>query len=192
MPDYSQGKIYKIISSECDLVYYGSTVLPLSKRFSLHKSEFKRWTNGLTKQCCSSFKIIEKGNSEIVLLENYPCQNEIELKTRERFYIENNDCVNKIIPNRTIKEHKKQYYQLNREIILEKDKKRRQENSEKILEQRRQHYHENKDLISELRKEKISCEFCGSIVTKNHIRRHQRSEKCLSHQNQDDDVKDCF
>jgi hypothetical protein len=192
MKDYSKGKIYKIISSECDDVYYGSTVLTLNKRFSLHKSAFKRWTNGLIKKYCTSYEIIEKGNYQIVLLEDYPCQNEIELKTRERFYIENNDCVNKIIPNRTIKEHKKQYYQLNREIILEKDKKRRQENREKISEKRRQHYHENKELFSELRKEKISCEFCGSIIRKQHIRRHQRSQKCLSYQHQHDNIADCF
>jgi len=128
MSDYSQGKIYKIISSECDLVYYGSTVQPLNKRFSIHKSKFKRLTNGLTKQYCSSFKIIEKGNSEIVLVENYPCQNKIELELREAEYIKNNDCVNKIIPCRTIKE----WREANREKILEQNKEYYQENKEQL------------------------------------------------------------
>jgi hypothetical protein len=181
MPDYSKGKIYKIISSECDLVYYGSTVLPLNKRFNKHKSAFKRWTNGFIKKYCTSYEIIEKGNSQIVLIEDYPCQNEIELESREAEYIKNNKCVNEKIPKRITKEQKKQYNEIYNK-----------ENREKILEQRREHYHENKELISELRKEKITCEFCGNIIRKQHIRRHQRSQKCLSHQHQHDDVTDCF
>jgi hypothetical protein len=181
MTDYSKGKIYKIISSECDDVYYGSTVIPLNKRFSVHKSDFKRWTNGLIKKYCTSYEIIEKGNSQIVLIEDYPCQNEIELELREAEYIKNNKCVNVIIPKRITKEQKNQY-----------NKNYRKENREKILEQRREYYHENKELFLEQKKKKITCEFCGSIVTKHTIRRHQRSQKCLSYQHQHDDVTDCF
>jgi hypothetical protein len=181
MKDYSKGKIYKIISSECDDVYYGSTVIPLNQRFNKHKSALKRWTNGLTKKYCTSYEILKKDNNEIVLVEDYPCQNEIELELKEAEYIKNNKCVNIIIPKRITKEQKKEYISIYHE-----------ENREKILEQRREHYHENKELFSELRKEKISCEFCGSIIRKQHIRRHQRSQKCLSYQHQHDDVTDCF
>jgi hypothetical protein len=39
-----------------------------------------------------------------VLVENYPCNSKDELKARERYYIENNDCVNINVPTITTKE----------------------------------------------------------------------------------------
>ena len=48
-------------------------------------------------------------NTDIILVESYPCENKNELHSRERYYIENNNCVNKIIPTRTSKEFKKEY-----------------------------------------------------------------------------------
>jgi hypothetical protein len=119
MSDYSQGKIYKIISSECDDVYYGSTVLQLNQRLALHKHNYKKYLKGITR-FVTSFKIIESGNYEIVLVENYPCNSKKELELRERFYIENNECVNKFIPGRT----KKEYEQDNRERIRERKNKK--------------------------------------------------------------------
>jgi hypothetical protein len=41
MPDYSQGKIYKIVGN--GLTYYGSTCQSLSKRFQEHKTDYKQY-----------------------------------------------------------------------------------------------------------------------------------------------------
>ena len=119
MPDYSKGKIYKIISSECDDVYYGSTVLPLNDRLSKHERSYKQYLNG-NYGCNTSFKIIEKGNYEIVLVENYQCNSRKELEMREGEYIKNNQCVNRIVPRRTVKE----YYEDNKEKISEQNKEK--------------------------------------------------------------------
>jgi hypothetical protein len=51
-------------------------------------------------------KILENNDYSIVLLEDYPCETKDQLLARERYYIENNICVNKIITTRTPKEYR--------------------------------------------------------------------------------------
>jgi len=104
MNRYFRGKIYKIIDNTNSNVYYGSTTETLEVRLRLHKN-----------LNCSSRDIIANGDYDIILIENYPCNSKKELETRERYFIENNQCVNKVIPGRTPKE----YYQDNREKKLQ-------------------------------------------------------------------------
>ena len=85
MNKYNKGKIYKITSPNTEDVYYGSTILSLNKRFRTHKK-------------CNSKKIIDAGDAKVELVENYPCESKQELLWRERYYIENFDCVNKMKP----------------------------------------------------------------------------------------------
>jgi hypothetical protein len=98
MPNYQNGKIYRIHSYQTDLVYYGSTTEKLSRRLSGHKSNIKSGSS------VSSKRIFEYDDVMITLIELFPCNSKSELESRERFYIENNQCVNKQIPTRTIKE----------------------------------------------------------------------------------------
>lgn len=115
MPDYKNGKIYKLTTPHNpELVYYGSTVLPLYKRKSQHKEHRNNH------KICSK-KIFELGVDDVVitLVEACPCDNKEELIKRERFYIENNPCVNKQIPGRTKKEYEAQPH------IIEKQKIRK-------------------------------------------------------------------
>ncbi len=89
--DYSKGKIYVIISPNCELVYYGSTTETLKNRFKLHKCP---------SQTCTSKKIIDSGNADIYEIEKFPCSSLHELEDREAIYILNdwNGCVNKEVP----------------------------------------------------------------------------------------------
>jgi hypothetical protein len=107
MPDYSQAKIYCIKSSQTSEVYYGSTCKSLAKRFTVHKSDYK--TN------ITSKKILQYTDAYIELVEEFPCNNKQELCIRERFYIENNPCVNLRIPGRTRKENQTLYSNKNKE-----------------------------------------------------------------------------
>ena len=43
MPNYQNGKIYKIINDENDLVYYGSTTVPLWQRIGNHRKQYKSY-----------------------------------------------------------------------------------------------------------------------------------------------------
>jgi len=122
MNKYQNGKIYKLVSSQTDMIYIGSTTQSLKKRLGKHK--FKS-------NICTSKLITRYDDVDIKLLEEYPCNNIKELEKRESFYIRNNKCVNKQILGRTRKEywfetkplrHKRQreFYQENKEKFKNK------------------------------------------------------------------------
>jgi len=123
MPDYSKAKIYKLYTDDApDLFYYGSTIQSLAKRVWGHKAH---WENG--KKASSSILFNVSDNVKIVLVEYFPCNDKFELLKRERFYIENNNCVNKQIPGRTLKE----YYIDNQDRIKELQQHYRNNNKDK-------------------------------------------------------------
>jgi hypothetical protein len=101
MPDYKNGKIYKIVNDKLGLTYYGSTTQILSQRMGGHIACKKKYDKGEFHNL-TSFQLLD-GNQKIYLVEKYPCNDKNELERRERYYIENNDCVNKCIPSRKIK-----------------------------------------------------------------------------------------
>jgi hypothetical protein len=158
MPNYQNSKIYKITGG--GLTYYGSTTQPLSKRLVQHKTEKKR----VNHKYCTSFQILDFEDCDICLVEYYPCNSKEELHKRERHYIENNECINKIIPSRTtkeyyqeyknkIKEQQKEYYRLNKDKISEQQTNYCETNKNKISEQKKEYRRLNKDKISEQKKE---------------------------------------
>ena len=82
-------KIYKIVDNTNGNVYIGITTQKyLSSRLAGHRQD----------KTCMSRDIIKNGDYKIELIE------ETDDKTRERYWIENTDCVNKQIPGRTKKE----------------------------------------------------------------------------------------
>lgn len=164
MRNYREGKIYKI---ECNLtpeVYYGSTTKSLSHRMWTHKNRRR----------CSSKQIIDRGNYTVKIVEYYPCDSKIELEARERWWIENNVCINKRIPTRT----KIQFYADNIELMRERNKNYNKNNKEKIQAQKKIYRENNKQKIANQQKEKIQCE-CGCIVTKRTLDRHKLTTKHL-------------
>ena len=99
--DYSNGKIYKIVDNTTGNIYIGSTCEKyLSKRLVGHRTSYKCYLEGKTNYM-TSFEILKNNNYEIILIESHPCGSSDELHARERFYIENNNCVNKSMPGRT-------------------------------------------------------------------------------------------
>jgi hypothetical protein len=156
--DYANAKIYKITGG--GLTYYGSTTQPLYKRMYRHKT--------LT---YSSKIIMETGEAIIVLVELFPCKSKEELFSRERYWIENNECVNKCRPIRTkeekkeqvkqwcidnankSKEQRKHYENNNIDKIKERQKQYRIDNTDKIKEQKKQNYIKNIDKIKARKKQ---------------------------------------
>jgi len=137
MPDYKKGMIYKIVNNENSKVYYGSTCQPLYKRMYDHRQKHNK--------CMSKNLSVDLKDCQIILVEKIECECKYELLKRERFYIENNDCVNTNIPTRT----KQEYYQANKDKINEYSKQYKQKNKQFILKQKKQHYEKNKDKILE-------------------------------------------
>jgi hypothetical protein len=179
MPDYNNGKIYKIVNSEMpNLVYIGSTTQKLNIRLQGHKDKSNK---------CTSKALFEHGQPEIILLEDYPCETKTELEKRERYWIEGNQCVNTKIPCRTNKEYRED----NKEKIIETSKVYRQDNKEKLNEYRKTYYQDNNEKIKENakayrlnNKEKINerhninfeCD-CGGRYTHNNKAKHNKSKK---------------
>ena len=107
------GKIYKIVDNTNGNVYIGSTIKRLNKRLSDHKSKYNSYLNGKGYYDYTSFDIIKNNDYRIELIKFVIYKDKKELHLRERYYIENNICVNKFIPSRTLKEYRidnKEYY----------------------------------------------------------------------------------
>lgn len=94
------GVVYKIECNISGLVYYGSTI-HFNKRMNQHKNLH---ASCKSKKPCTSSKIILNGDYRIEILEHYENATKLLLETRERFYIENNKCVNRQCPLRTRQE----------------------------------------------------------------------------------------
>lgn len=126
MKDYTQGKIYQIVS-KTGKRYIGSTTEKLSQRLVRHRQYVRDPTN----QGVSSVQILlEDPDAKIVLIENYPCANNDELRAREQYWIEHFEggSINKY----------RAYTPP--EVVAEKAKTRYEENKEQITEYKRQHH----------------------------------------------------
>jgi len=89
MERYQKGKIYRIVCNTTDKCYIGSTCEnTLARRLSKHITCYRRWMDQKDNCYISSYEIFDNNNYDIILLENYPCNNKDELHVRERWYIE--------------------------------------------------------------------------------------------------------
>ena len=104
MTIYFNSKIYRIIDNTNGQQYFGSTKVGLSQRLAQHNYSFKRWKRGKTNYT-SSYKILENGDYNIILVEEFPCESNKQLRRRERFHIEGNECVNIRKPLQTTDEY---------------------------------------------------------------------------------------
>ena len=202
MPDYKNGKIYKLWSPEGNEIYIGATIQPLYKRFHHHKSA----------RGSSSKILFEKYNDvRIELVEEYSCDNKEQLTKREGEHIRNTNCINKNVAGRTQKEYNednkekiseqkkeyrennkdkiKEWRENNKEKLTEYNKEYRENNKEKLTEyvkeynkeyyennkdKIKEYYENNKEKISEQHSQKYTCE-CGRTITINKKSRHERT-----------------
>ena len=105
-------------------------------------------------------------------MEEGEFENKSFMKARERHYIENFECVNKNVPNRTHKEW--------REANPEYQKEYCEENKEQIAEYQKEYYNKNIVEILEKKKQKYTCE-CGSTFRIDGLAEHKRTKKHLAY-----------
>jgi len=161
MVNYENGKIYKIINKNNEIIYIGSTVNTLCRRFSTHKHR--------------------GGGNKIILIEDCPCSCKEQLVRKEQEYIEQySELLNKCRAYNSKeyykeynKEYKKEYYNKNKEKRKEKDKERYQKNKEEISKKAKEYY--KKKL-----KEKVKCDLCNAEVSKQNLKRHQKFKICIN------------
>ena len=106
------GYIYRIVHNDSDLCYVGSTIKPIGKRWTVHKSHYRRWKAG-KRTGLSIFPYFEKfgiENFRMVLIKSYevldekdpdkPNQSNRHLCTKEALwmYRYRTSCCNEISP----------------------------------------------------------------------------------------------
>ncbi len=74
------------------------------------------------------------------------------------------------------KEYKKQYYQDNKEYIINYQKEYRDNNKEDINKKKAEYREKNKEEINKKKAEKITCE-CGTIISKQRLAKHKKTKK---------------
>tara|TARA_R110002096_G_scaffold214431_1_gene402118 strand:- start:225 stop:839 length:615 start_codon:yes stop_codon:yes gene_type:complete len=151
--NYHNGKIYKIISNLTDMIYVGSCINTLTKRLNRHKSK---------DNSCSSKMIIELGEYSIVLVEQYKCENKMELVKREQYWIDyfkdnGYNVINKnsaYITEEQRKENDKKWNREHKEEIKEYNKIYKEEHKTERREYSKEYYSINKTERSEYSKKR--------------------------------------
>jgi hypothetical protein len=139
-----QGFIYCLKSPHTDKVYIGSTKQTLTKRFIGHKKEYNLFQNGKLNYT-SSYDILACSDAYIELIEAFESITKQELLKKEGEYIQSMKSVNRRIARGLVKgseeekQHKKQYYILNREVIAKRVQDYRNNNREAYNEYMRQY-----------------------------------------------------
>ena len=183
---YAGAKIYKVVDNAYTMCYYGSTTQPLSKRMDNHRMSYKLFKEG--KGCSlSAYDIFDAhgvDNCKIELVEECPCESREQLRKREGFYIRNNECVNKRIAGQTVPEwrsanrdHVRQKQAEWRSANLEHSKQTiadwRSANRERVKQTNADWKSANRERLQE----KVTCEVCGGVCSRQCLERHRRSEK---------------
>lgn len=164
MVNYSKAKIYKIVDNTNGNIYIGSTCKTLTQRLSQHKYDYKMFDQ--YKKYTRAFKILENGDFDIILLEEFKtCENKEQLHARERFYIDSLVCVNKNIPSRTKKEYT-------------------DSNKDKNILRAKTYYENNKEIIKTTKNSTIFCGCCNCFYTHSNRARHFKSQKHIENSKQ--------
>ena len=186
MVNYTNSKVYKIWSTQGDMIYVGSTTKQyLSQRMDKHRTDYKCWKDNKS-SFITSFKLFDLYGLEncfIELIEAKECNTKDELKQIEGKYIRELVCVNKRVEGRTKKEWReenketiKQHYQDNKNQLLQYQKEYFESNKEKVLEQQKLYKNNNKDKINQRKIRKYECE-CGGKYNHDNKSTHQKTIK---------------
>ena len=157
MPDYSKCVIYKLCCKDLNIkdIYVGSTCNFINRK---HRHKLCCYNENDTKKYnYKVYKFIRENggfeNWDMILIEEYSCENKQQKLQRERYWLEElKASLNGNVPGRDIKEYLKEYHET------------------------------NKERISEKLKEKMTCE-CGSVYRKADKLRHEKSKKHLDYIN---------
>ena len=157
MPDYKNGRIYKILNSIDDEIYVGSTTASLSRRMGKHRSDHRCNEKKQKYKIYTHMTKVGADNFYIELIEAYPCNSKEELDAKEGQWIRQIGTLNTIINGRTKNDV-------------------RQDNIERYQEYARNHYKRHQEQILQDIKERCTCE-CGTDVNIHHISRHRNTTK---------------
>ena len=204
--DYSNTTIYKLCCKDITIteIYIGHTT-DMRRRKWQHKTACNNEKGRDYNYYVYQF-IRDNGgwdNWDMIEVEKYNAIDGYDATKRERYFVEElKASLNTVIPSRKqkewvednkeyVKEYKKEYYENNKEILLEKQKEWVEDNKEYVkeykkeyrennrnilLEKNKQWWDNNKEIINKKRKEKITCER-GCLTSITHLKRHQQTKR---------------
>ena len=213
MPNYQEGKIYKIYNTINDDIYVGSTTLKLCERMRDHRYCIKDYRKKY-RLLYQAFREHGVEHFYIELIEKCPCNDKEELRKKEGEYIRQlKSTLNQCIAGRTRKEYVednkeqiaiklKEYYEDNRERIAIRTKKYQALRKEDVREWQKRwkadhkehlsrylqeywqkHKEELKQSRQDYRKLKITCE-CGCVIARGDISTHRKTKKHIELMNE--------
>jgi hypothetical protein len=163
MPNYKNGKVYKLVNNIDNLIYIGSTTCRLSTRMALHRDRAKKNYNA---NIYKHMRKIGVDNFKIVLFEYCSCNSKDELLRRERYIFDIHDkniLLNSNRPSTTYVEKKhdnkknyKIWYNNNREYKI-KQVMNRYLKYRSYLITYQQKYKEHQKIMKELPFYKVKC-----------------------------------
>lgn len=169
------GKVYKIIATQGNECYVGSTFNTTRDRFQAHKDGYKKWKK-ICLKFCSSFKIFDKygiENCRIILIKEYTVVDRAHLEGYEQLWLKKLKAINEREPSARIltkqrnrfrcrqfyennketinsnrRDEYKQYYELNKDKLNEYNRRRYHENHQKVLDEKRDYRESNRAAMS--------------------------------------------
>lgn len=195
---YNNGKIYRLVNSVDGEFYVGSTCTSLAKRFHNHKNGAKHKPSQRVYQHLNE---VNWANVSIVLVEEFSCDNKMELLRRERYWIEElKPTLNQQLPTRDWKErynakkedtefieqrkiYNQEYHEKNKNEIIKRHTERRMENIDTIREKDRiskaKYRAENTDKVREYHA-KYRAKNADAINAKNREKYALRKQQAIS------------
>lgn len=194
------GKIYKIIHNQSNIVYVGSTTGELKLRWNKHKNQYKQWIKG-NHSNVSIFKYFEQfgiENFQMILIKDYDICDKQHLKVFEQLWIaklkainKNNAFYIKFLHNRARgdKYNEKariracKYYNDNKEKVLVKNKKRYEANKDTINEKRKDAYKNDNEKV--LMRNKIWRDNNKDAINEKRRIQYQNNKDAIHNRNKD-------
>jgi len=178
--DYSKSMIYKLCCKNPIIndIYIGSTTNFKSRK---NRHKFNCCNKDNKQYSLNVYEFIRNNGGwndwDMIMIEEYSCDNKKQLETRERYWIEElKSNLNTTIPTRT----REEYRINNKDKLNDTSKKYYEKNKDKINETKKEYYEKNKNKIKDYYKHNVVCDNCSSIVKINNLTRHMKTNKCLN------------
>jgi len=150
MIDYSKGVIYTVKSPSNPHInpFYGSTTKPLYQRKCEHKHAYDNYTIHQIGWYVPSFELFQFPDTLIELVEQYPCQSNEQLLTREKEYVLKYECVNNQYRDKSNKSMN-QYFESHKNTINKTPKQYRDSHKSEIQQKSKQYRDSHKNEIKQ-------------------------------------------
>ena len=157
------GSVYRIIHLHSNICYVGSTFDSVRNRWQGHKTAYSAYLRNNKDGVVSIYPYFKQygiDSFKCILIKEYEVEDKNVLLAYEQLWINKfksintNSAFNPLYDNKQYQSYQtKEYYEANKDKILQAKKEYREANKDKIKEKDKQRYKANKDKIKQRQKE---------------------------------------